>query len=82
MIRALALILALTAPFLFPAPFSILFAAVAAFFIPFSALSVGLLHDMLYLSDGQFPMGIALGVLGTLVALLVRRFVETRIIGG
>ncbi len=82
MIRALTLLFALSAPFLFPAPISIVFAVIAAFFIPLSALSVGLLHDMLYLSDGQFPMGILLGVLGTLIALLVRRFVETRIIGG
>lgn len=82
MIRILALILALAAPFLFPAPFSVLFAGIAAFFIPFAALSVGLLHDMLYLAPGHFPSGIVLGVLGTLVALLVRRFVETRIIGG
>lgn len=82
MSRVLFVIAALLAPFLFPASVSIALAALAAFFVPFAALSVGILHDVLYLSPGHMPYGLIIGIIGTLVALLVRRFVETRIIGG
>lgn len=82
MTRIIFLIAALAAPFFFPASIAILLTALAAFFVPFAALSVGILYDLLYLSDGQFITGTVLGAIGTIVALLVRRFVETRIIGG
>jgi|GEM_PF-2084196 len=82
MSRTLSLIAALLAPFIFPASLSILLAAVAAFFTPFAALAVGILHDVLYLAPGHLPLGIIIGAIGTAAALIVRRFVETSIIGG
>lgn len=82
MTRVLFFIAALSAPFFFPASISIILAALASFFIPLAALSVGILYDLLYLPGGHFPYGLFWGVIGTLIALGVRRFVETRIIGG
>lgn len=82
MMRVISIIAALAAPFMFPAPLMVFLAAVAAFFSPFIAVSVGILVDLLYRAPGEFPYGLIVGALGTVVALLVRRFVETRIIGG
>lgn len=82
MSRTLSLIAALLSPFMFPSAVSLLLAAVAAFYTPFAALAVGILHDLLYLPSGAFPMGVVIGTLGTFLALVVRRFVKTSIIGG
>ena len=82
MMRAVSIIAAIVSPFMFPAPLAIAVVAVAAFFAPFMAVAIGLLYDLLYLPTGAVPMGTIIGIIGTIVALLVRRFVETRIIGG
>lgn len=82
MMRVVSIIAAVVSPFMFPAPLALATVAVAAFFAPFMALAIGLLYDLLYLPTGAFPMGTILGAVGTGIALVVRRFVETRIIGG
>ncbi|MBY0110400.1 hypothetical protein K2Y00_00105 [Patescibacteria group bacterium] len=82
MTRVLFFIAALSAPLFFPASIAIILAALASFFIPLAALSVGIWYDLLYLPGGHFPYGLMWGAIGSLVALGVRRFVETRIIGG
>ena len=79
--RYVLLALALIAPFILPWPLSAALAACAAFYFPFAPLACGVLIDALYFARGayHYPFFTALGVLATLAALFVHRFVETSI---
>lgn len=87
MMRALFVLLAFLSLFLFPYPYTVLLSLIASLYLPFAALVVGVLADILYFSplppsSGglSLPVGTLLGALLSVLALFVRRFVKTRII--
>lgn len=74
-------VVALLALFFVPAPLSVVLIAASAFVLPFSALALGVCADVLYFSPhpGALPLWSMGGLVATLLALLVHRFVKTRI---
>ena len=79
--QVVAAIAGLAAPFLVPWPVAIVLAIPLAFFEPIAGLACGVLADVLYFTPGagQVPYGTLAGAAGALTAVLVRRFVQTRI---
>lgn len=86
MIRAVLALGAFLSVFLFPYPLTALLSFVASLYLPGVALLVGILVDLLYYVPEAAPYGLPaaslFGLFLSLVALVVRRFVRARIIGG
>lgn len=84
MMRIPLIILSVLAPFWFPWPIAIALILITAFLHePFLALFMGILIDLVYfMPDLGIPYASILGVVGFGVALVVHRFMKTRIIGG
>lgn len=80
MIRALVIIFALIAPFLFPWPFTVVLALSASYFFPPIALVVGAIAELMY-GTGPVPYVFIGSGIAFLVMAGVRRFVKARIIG-
>ena len=82
MIRGLLIAFAFFSPLFFPVGFVGVLTFLAAIFSPLTPLAVGLMLDFLYYSPGAYlvPFFTFIGLLGAIVATLVRRFVETSII--
>ncbi len=83
MIRIILIAAAFLSPFLFPYPATLILALVASLLLPPVGIMIGLLVDALYYTSGAswLPVGILTGAVLTLLGILVRRFVKTRIIG-
>lgn len=81
MIRYIVPVFSLLGLFFFPWPVSAGLLVVSALFVPVSGLALGILADLLYFSSGAalFPWCSLYGVAVFLFALLVHRFVKTRI---
>jgi len=81
MMRIAAAGIALLSLFLFPWPVSLALIAVAALFLPLSGIILGALFDALYLAPGAafLPYMTLYGLAATAAALLVHRFLKTRI---
>lgn len=79
--RILFVCAAVLSLFIFPWPFALILGTIAAVYLPGAALGLGVLYDVLYFPGGTWPLATILGFVGTGVALLVRRFVKTRIMG-
>ncbi len=81
MMRVVIPILTLFALFFVPALLSVLLIATSALVLPFSALALGVFADVLYFSPhpGALPLWSIGGLCATILALLVHRFVKTRI---
>jgi hypothetical protein len=81
MMRFALPVLALFSLFFVPAPLSTVLIAASAFVLPFSALALGVFADVLYFSPypGALPLWSIGGFVAMLLALLVHRFVKTRI---
>lgn len=78
--KALAVILALVAPLLFPTLLASLIVLALSFVVPPVGLVAGVLTDSLYHTPGQpMPLGTLIGGSITLIAYGVHRFVKTRI---
>jgi hypothetical protein len=73
---------ALMSTFLFPYPFTLVLSFLASIFVPWLALMIGFMNDVLFMvpADDRIPTATILGALASLVALLVRRFIKARII--
>ncbi|MBU1292777.1 hypothetical protein KJ819_01775 [Patescibacteria group bacterium] len=81
MIRILVLLATLFSLFFFPYVVSVVLILVSALTLPFSGIAFGILADALYYSQGSgIPWWTIVGAGATLLALLVHRFVKTRII--
>ena len=83
MLRIASCALAVIGVLAFPWPLTLVFAGVAALFIPPLALLFGVLVDILYFVPGAYPvpLGTLLGLTGFLIALMVQGFMKTRIMG-
>lgn len=81
MTRVALLVLALLSPLLFPWPLTAALALAAASATPLAPLAVGLLTDLIYYTHGAavLPWWTILGLIATLAAFGVRRFLETSI---
>lgn len=79
--RTLILIGALTAVIVFPWPLALAAGALAALPIPLAPLAAGIFADTLYLAPhaSAFPYATLVGGALALAALLVRMFLEARI---
>lgn len=84
MMRSMAVILALIALFVFPWQVSLLAILGAALFVPAAGIALGVIADLVYFMPGAafMPYFSLFGAGATIVALLVHRFVKTRIIEG
>mgnify|MGYP003421979206 CR=1 FL=1 len=86
MIRVVVVVAAIFSPFLFPYPATLLFSFAASLYFPLAGVLLGVLTDLLYYVPGasafSLPVGTISGALISGGALLVRRFVKARIIGG
>ncbi|MBU2103940.1 hypothetical protein KKD81_00995 [Patescibacteria group bacterium] len=82
MIRGVALVLSVLSLFIFPHSVSAVLILASALLLPFSGLALGLIAEALYFSPGAhfLPVWALFGALATSAALLVHRFVKTRII--
>lgn len=79
-LRILFLTAALLSLFWLPWPVTVALGFAAAFLMPGAAAGLGLLAEVLYGSGGM-PYLLLAGLLGTILAILVRSFVKTRIMG-
>lgn len=78
--RALAVVIALVSPFLFPSVVTFLVVLVAACIEPLVGVVAGILTDLLYATPGMhFPYATVLGGVLSLIGLFVQQFVKTRI---
>lgn len=82
--RAMPALLALIALFVFPWQVALVGVFLAALFIPTAGVALGVLADIVYYVPGAafLPYFSLLGLVATVLALLVQRFVKTRIIEG
>ena len=83
-LRGVIILSAFLSAFLFPYPFTVLLSFGAALIFPPLGVVIGVLVDVLYFAPGvsAWPHAVLIGLLVSLIALVVRRFVRTRIIGG
>ena len=81
MTRILVIVAAVISVFILPPFVTVVLAAAGSLLFPPTALAIGLLADALYLPQGSLPYASLLGLSGTAVAILMRRFMKTRIIG-
>jgi len=83
MIRGIALLLTLVAPFFFPFALAVVLIAGSALLFPLLALLGGVLFDALYYipHGGYIPVATLVGVAGFLVASVVQKLVRARIMG-
>ena len=81
MIRILLPLVAFLSLFFFPYPLSALLILASAILLPVSGIAIGIAADILYFSPGAafMPLWSLGGILATILALLVQRFVKTRI---
>ena len=81
MIRVIILGLAFFAPLIFPAPFAAGLAFIASFATPLAPLIAGMVADAVFYSSSvyPFPLYTLLGLLLSLAAWGVRRFMQTSI---
>jgi len=84
MIRILSIIFAALSLFWFPWPLTIALIILAAAYEPIAATGLGILADVLYFAHGSyaFPYMTLIGLIITIAAIFVRKFVEARIIQG
>ena len=84
MIRLAAVLAAFVSLFIFPWPFSVALMLAASFFVPPAGLALGVIGDLAYFVPGaaSLPYLSLYGAACTLAAVLVHRFVKTRIING
>ena len=82
MIRNALVVFALVSVFFFPTLFTVLLVLAAAIVSPFVPLAAGLLAEALYGAPHAyaFPLYALWGLIASVVAFLVHRFVETSII--
>lgn len=82
MIRIVVLVSAVLSFFFFPYPVSALLLLAVALLLPFAGFALGLFAEALYFSPGVhvLPLWAIGGACATAFALLVHRFVKTRII--
>lgn len=78
-VRAAIVLLALSAPFLFPWQASMALAFAAGLVFPPLALFIGFLFDVLYHPGHAFIWGTFWGVIGAAACYAVRYIVRTRI---
>ena len=83
MMRAMPTILALMALFVFPWQVSLVAVFAASLFMPAAGIALGVIADIVYYIPGApfIPYFTLFGLAATGSALLVHRFVKTRIIG-
>lgn len=80
MIRAVLVGAAFLALFFFPWPVTVVLVFAAGMAVPLAGLLLGVLVDLFYYTPGAgLPYGTLFGIGTFLVALLVHRFVKTRI---
>lgn len=84
LLRLIVPAFALVSLFIFPWPVSLVGILAASFLLPPAGIALGILMDLLYYLPGTafFPYFTLYGAFATGLALLVRRFVKTRIIEG
>ena len=82
MMRLVAILLAFISLFIFPWPVTALLMLGAGLLLPFSALALGIIADLVYFVPGGafMPYFTVLGLVFFMISLLVHRFVKTRII--
>lgn len=82
MIRILVLLSALISLFIFPWQVSLAFMFAASLFLPPAGLALGIIADLIYFVPGAafMPFFTLFGLVFFGIALLVHRFVKTRII--
>lgn len=79
--KALAIILALLSPLLFPALLALVVVFVASVVVPPVGILSGILADALYRAPGMPPYATLLGALATASGYVMHRFIKTRIMG-
>jgi hypothetical protein len=84
MIRFLAVLAGLISIFIFPWQVTLAAMLAASFLVPPAGFALGIICDLVYYQPGAalFPYISLYGAFCTLAALLVHRFVKTRIISG
>gem|GEM_PF-3979572 len=75
--RAVFVVASLASLFLFPYPMTLALSFAATLFVPFFALVIGIYADLLY--GAAIPLMTLWGLVLSLAALVVHRFVKTRI---
>ena len=70
--------------FFFPYPATVILALLASLYFPPIALFVGIFTDLLYYTPGasSWPIASLIGLLSSVIAFFVRRFMKARIMGG
>lgn len=83
MARYLTVLIALVSVLFFPYSVSLLVTIIAALAVPLAGVAVGMLTDAIYFTPhmGAFPKATVLGLLATIGAFLLRRFMRTRVTG-
>jgi hypothetical protein len=80
MIRAVVIGSALLSPFLFPAPVTFVLSFFAGLFVPLVPLLSGAILEFLYGAPGvSLPVALIAGAFLSMLAMLVRGFIKTRI---
>lgn len=64
----------------FPYPYTVLLSIAASIYVPWFALGMGILADLLYLPAGMVPWASIGGLVLSALALFVHRFIKTRMI--
>ena len=82
--KGVLVVAALLSPFLFPFAVTLVLVAAASIVFPPIALISGIVTDLAYYTPGAsfLPVASISGLLISVVALFVRRFLKARIIGG
>ncbi len=79
---AIAIILALSAPLMFPAAAAFSIVCIASVFVPPLGLLVGVLTDALYYTPSvSIPYATLVGLLVSLLGYAVHHIIKTRIMG-
>lgn len=80
---ALAILLALVSPVLFPAAFAAVIVLIASLFVPPVGLLAGALTDALYYTPSvSIPYATLAGLCVSVLGYVVHQFIKTRIISG
>ena len=80
MTRAVFIVLAAASTLLFPWQYGAVLIFIAALYVPLVGVSLGVIYDALYYAHGAgWPIATIAGVVGSIAAFFIARFVRSRI---
>ncbi|HVX90449.1 MAG TPA: hypothetical protein VHC20_02310 [Candidatus Paceibacterota bacterium] len=80
MTRSVLMVLAAVSVFLFPWPYVTALVFLAALYVPLIGISLGVIYDALYYTQGGgWPVATLAGIVGSVAAFFLARFIRSRI---